>query len=194
MRVMMIADGTKTSHRPVASIAAAQNLGRYSVRSLRLRRDTKRTSAWSPMFIQAIQTSVHPEGITGGGSPLALARSRARSAVFAPWSAVTADANPMTGAAAATATQNASLNSCAAIGLVCSASCIQVKVCEPLARHVTRAREDVSLDLFRVRSPWRADLRAPSQVAMPPVLSGSGRRSPRSTTSSGTRRARPSNP
>jgi hypothetical protein len=45
-------------------------------------------------------------------------------------------------------------------------------------------------DLFRVRSPSRAGSRASSQVAMPAVLSRSGRDNPQLTTSSGTWRAR----
>jgi len=45
-------------------------------------------------------------------------------------------------------------------------------------------------DRFRARSPRRAGSFASSLVAVPAVLSGSGRDNPRSTTSSGTRRAR----
>src|SRR5262249_15254601 len=45
-------------------------------------------------------------------------------------------------------------------------------------------------DRFLIRSPPRRSLRASSQVTMPAVLSGSGRLNPRSTTSSGTLRAR----
>jgi hypothetical protein len=57
-----------------------------------------------------------------------------------------------------------------------------------------RAAATSAVERFLIRSPRRRGLRASSQIAMPAVLSGSGRRSPRSTTSSGTRRARPSDP
>jgi hypothetical protein len=49
-------------------------------------------------------------------------------------------------------------------------------------------------DLFLIRSPQQPGSRAPSQVATPVVLSGSDRRIPRSMITSGTRRARPSDP
>jgi hypothetical protein len=66
---------------------------------------------------------------------------------------------------------------------------VRLACCGPYA-HIPLSGPSPGSDLFRVRSPPRLGPPASSQVAILAVLSGSSRDNPRSTTSSGTRRAR----